>query len=585
MRSRPRGRRRSIDRGKYGPGIQPRKELTPGCRRCKEKRKAPPEAPISRGDSRSRAVTDPVHVPKHLAWEPGDPAFTPDGMCLGTHREVKGRTPMTNGAGKSDSPVVPEKFPNNAGQPVAEGMEGRGLAKGNLPQQNASRTPSREDALSALGRVRQAASKDKKLQFTALLHHIYNLETLRKAYFSLKKEAAPGVDGETWRHYGETLEDNLQDLSHRLQRGAYRAKPVRRAYIDKSDGRKRPLGVPVLEDKLVQRATVEVLNAIYETDFLGFSYGFRPGRSQHNALDALYTGLLTKNVNWVLDVDIRSFFDGLSHAWLVKFVEHRVADRRVVRLIQKWLNAGVLEDGKRTRAEEGTPQGGSASPLLANVYLHYVFDLWAQAWRRKQACGDMIIVRFADDIVVGFQTKADAVRFWAELIERMRKFSLELHPEKTRLLEFGPFAAENRKKRGDGKPETFNFLGFTHICGKNRSKGRFTVLRQTIRKRLQAKLSEVKAELKRRMHDPIPEVGQWLRSVVGGHIRYYGVPTNRAALYTFRFQVGRLWHRTLLRRSQKARVLWDRMRRLNDRWLPPARTFHPYPLRRMGVIT
>jgi len=492
---------------------------------------------------------------------------------------------MMNEHGKSDRPVVPAKSPNKAGQPAAEGTEGSGLTKGNLPQQNASRTPSRTDAPSALERVRQAASKDKEVRFTALLHHIYDLETLRLAYFSLKKDAAPGVDGETWRHYGETLEDNLQDLSHRLKRGAYRAKPVRRAYIDKSDGRKRSLGVPVLEDKLVQPATVEVLNAIYETDFLGFSYGFRPGRSQHNALDALYTGLLTKKVNWVLDVDIRSFFDGLSHEWLVKFVEHRVADRRVVRLIQKWLNAGVLEDGRRTRVEEGTPQGGSASPLLANVYLHYVFDLWAQAWRRKQADGDMIIVRFADDIVVGFQTKADAVRFWAELIERMRKFSLELHPEKTRLLEFGPFAAENRKKRGEGKPETFNFLGFTHICGQKRGNGRFTVLRQTIRKRLQAKLSEVKAELKRRMPDPIPEGGQWLRSVVGGHIRYYGVPTNRAALYTFRFPVGRLWHRTLLRRSQKARVLWDRMRRLIGRWLPPARTCHPYPLRRLGVIT
>ena len=435
---------------------------------------------------------------------------------------------MMNEHGKSDRSVVPAKSPNKAGQPAAEGTEGRGLTKGNLQQQNASRTPSRKDAPSALERVRQAASKDKEVRFTALLHHIYNLETLRMAYFCLKKEAAPGVDGETWRHYGETVEDNLQDLSHRLKRGAYRAKPVRRAYIDKSDGRKRPLGVPVLEDKIVQRATVEVLNAIYETDFLGFSYGFRPGRSQHHALDALYTGLLTKKVNWVLDVDIRSFFDGLSHEWLVKFVEHRVADRRVVRLIQKWLNAGVLEDGRRTRAEEGTPQGGSASPLLANVYLHYVFDLWAQAWRRKRACGDMIIVRFADDIVVGFQTKADAVRFWAELIERMRKFSLELHPEKTRLLEFGPFAAENRKKRGEGKPETFNFLGFTHICGMKRGNGRFTVLRQTIRKRLQAKLSEVKTELKRRMHDPIPEVGQWLRSVVGGHIRYYEcLPTAR----------------------------------------------------------
>src|SRR5271157_4070723 len=423
---------------------------------------------------------------------------------------------MTNGPGKSDRPVVPEKSSNKAGQAVAEEMEGRGLAKGNLPQQNASRTPSRNDAPSALERVRQAARKDKKLRFTALLHHIYNLDTLRMAYFRMKKEAAPGVDGETWRHYGEELERNLQDLSERLKRGAYRAKPVRRVFIPKADGRQRPLGVPALEDKIVQRATVEVLNAIYETDFLDFSYGFRPGRSQHNALDALYTGLLTKKVNWVLDLDIRGFFDALSHEWLVKFVEHRIADRRVVRLIQKWLNAGVLEDGKRIRVEEGTPQGGSASPLLANVYLHYVFDLWVQAWRQKRAHGDVIVVRFADDIVVGFHSKADADQFQAELTERMRKFDLELHPEKTRLLEFGPFAIRDRQRRGEGRPETFNFLGFTHICGKKRSSGRFTVVRQTVRKRLQAKLNEVKAELRRRMHHPIPEVGQWLRSVVDG---------------------------------------------------------------------
>src|SRR6202521_4070794 len=396
---------------------------------------------------------------------------------------------MTNGPGKSDRPAVPEKSPNKAGQPVAEGMEGRGLAKGNLPQQNASRTPSRKDALSALERVRQAAEKDKKLRFTALLHHIYNLEMLRMAYVRLKREAAPGVEGETWRHYGEQLERNLQALSDRLKRGAYRAKPVRRVYILKADGRQRPLGVPALEDKIVQRAAVEVLNAIYETDFLGFSYGFRPGRSQHQALDALYTGLLTRKVNWVLDLDIQGFFDGISHEWLVKFVEHRIADRRVVRLIQKWLIAGVLEDGRRIRVEEGTPQGGSASPLLANVYLHYVFDLWIQAWRRKRAHGDVIVVRFADDIVVGFQVKSDAERFWAELTERMRKFHLELHPNKTRLLEFGPYAINSRQKRGEGKPETFNFLGFTHICGKKRSNGRFTVLRQTIRKRQQAKLS------------------------------------------------------------------------------------------------
>jgi RNA-directed DNA polymerase len=491
---------------------------------------------------------------------------------------------MMKGPGKSDRPVVPEKSPNKAGPPVAEGTEGRGLAKGNQPQQNASRTPSREDALSALERVRQAARNDSKLRFTALLHHIYNLEALRMAYFNLKKEAAPDVDGETWRHYGETLEDNLQDLSHRLKRGAYRAKPVRRVYTPKADGRQRPLGVTALEDKIVQRAAVEVLNAIYETDFLGFSYGFRPGRSQHQALDALYTGLLTRKVNWVLDVDIRGFFDAISHEWLVKFVEHRIADRRVVRLIQKWLNAGVLEDGKRTRVEEGTPQGGSASPLLANVYLHYVFDLWVQVWRQKRAHGDMIIVRFADDIVLGFQEKSDAEQFRVELTERMRKFNLELHPEKTRLLEFGPYAIDHRQWRGEGKSETFNFLGFTHICVKKRSNGRFTVLRQTIRKRLQAKLNAVKAELRRRMHEPIPEQRKWLQAVVRGHVRYYGVPMNAPALSLFRFQVGRLWHRALSRRSQNGRVLWDRMRRLINRWLPLLAVCHR-PLRRMGVIT
>jgi RNA-directed DNA polymerase len=490
-----------------------------------------------------------------------------------------------NGHGKSDRPIVPTKSPNNAGEPAAEEMEGRGLAEGNPQQQNASRTLCRKNAPSALGRVRQAARRDGKMRFTALLHHIYNPDTLRAAYFSLKKEAAPGVDGQTWRHYGETLEENLQNLSERLKRGAYRAKPVRRVFIPKADGRQRPLGVTALEDKLVQRAMVEVLNAIYETDFFGFSYGFRPGRSQHNALDALYTGLLTKKVNWVLDVDIRGFFDAISHEWLVKFIEHRIADKRVVRLIQKWLNAGVLEDGKRIQVEEGTPQGGSASPLLANIYLHYVFDLWVQAWRPTRAKGDVIVVRFADDIVLGFQVKSDAEQFWKELAERFSKFHLELHPEKTRLLEFGPFAAANRRRHGRGKPETFNFLGFTHICAKKRSNGMFTVLRQTIRKRLQAKLSEVKTELKRRMHDPVPEVGKWLRSVVGGHIRYYGVPMNGPALTLFRFEVGWLWHRVLSRRSQNGHVLWDRMRRLIARWLPPPRICHPYPLRRLGVIT
>ena len=525
---------------------------------------------------------------------------------------------MMDGHGKSDRPVVPAKPPNKDGRrgqrgyggpytgtkaetpdtakgtptvtpargnPTTEEVEERGLAKGNPHQQNASRTPGRQGAHSALERVRQAARRDRKLRFTALLHHVYNPELLREAYFRLKREAAPGVDRVTWRQYGEALEENLLALSGRLKRGAYRAKPVRRVFISKADGRQRPLGVTTLEDKVVQRATVEVLNAIYETDFLGFSYGFRPGRSQHNALDALYTGLLTKKVNWVLDADIRGFFDAIDHGWLVKFVEHRIADRRVVRLIQKWLNAGVLENGVRTRSEQGTPQGGSASPLLANVFLHYVFDLWVQQWRLTQARGDVIAVRYADDVVVGFQHKSDAERFWVELAERFSKFALELHPDKTRLIEFGPFAALNRKRRGQGKPETFDFLGFTHICGKKRSNGRFTVLRQTMRVRLQAKLKQVKTELRRRLHAPVPEVGRWLRSVVGGHVRYYGVPMNVRALALFRFQVGWLWYRSLRRRSQKTRLTWKRMRRLIDRWLPPARVCHPYPLRRLGVIT
>jgi group II intron reverse transcriptase/maturase len=464
-------------------------------------------------------------------------------------------------------------------------MEGRGLAEGNTLEQNAPRTQCRKSASSALERVRQAARRDKKLRFTALLHHIYDVDRLRAAYGEIERNAAAGVDGETWRHYGENLEANLLDLSARLKRGAYRAKPVRRVYIPKPDGRQRPLGVTALEDKIVQRAAVEVLNAIYETDFVGFSYGFRPGRSQHNALDALYVGLLTKKVKWVLDADISGFFDAIDRGWLVKFIEHRIADRRVVRLIQKWLNAGVLEDGTWTCSEEGTPQGGSASPLMANIFLHYAFDLWIQKWRQTKASGDVIVVRFADDIILGFQNRSDAERLHTELAERLRQFRLELHPEKTRLIEFGPYAIENRKRAGMRKPETFNFLGFTHICGKKRSNGYFTVLRQTIRKRLQAKLKAVKTELRRRMHDSVPTVGKWLGSVVRGHFQYYGVPMNNPALSIFRFQVGRHWHHILGRRSQNGRIPWERMKRLIDRWLPPVRICHPYPLRRLGVIT
>jgi RNA-directed DNA polymerase len=491
---------------------------------------------------------------------------------------------MTDGRGKSDRPIVPGKLPNNAEEPAAEAVEGRGRTKGNSLGCNALRTQGRDGASSALARVRQAARRDRTQRFTALLHHVYAIERLRTAYFALKRDAAAGIDGETWRHYGENLEVNLLDLSGRLQRGAYRAKPVRRAYIPKADGRQRPLGVPALEDKLVQRAVVEVLNAIYETDFLGFSYGFRPGRSPHHALDALSVGLLTKRVNWVLDADLRGFFDTLDHGWLVRFLEHRVADRRVVRLIQKWLRAGVLEDGTRTHPETGTVQGGSISPLLANLYLHYVFDLWVQRWRTKQAHGDVVVVRFADDFVVGFEHRQDAERFLVALRERLARFALELHPAKTRLIEFGQFADQNRRARGDGKPETFNFLGFTHSCAKKRN-GRFTVLRQTMRSRRQVKLHAVKAALRRRLHRPIPEQGRYLRAVVAGHFHYYGVPMNRPALSAFRAAVGRLWWRVLRRRGGRHPMPWHRMSRYVVRWLPLARICHPYPLVRFGVVT
>jgi group II intron reverse transcriptase/maturase len=465
-------------------------------------------------------------------------------------------------------------------------MEGRERAEGNSPERNALRTQGRESTLSALERVRQAARKDKKQRFTALLHHIYDVERLRTAYLTIKKGAAAGVDGETWEHYGENLEANLQDLSHRLRRGAYRAKPVRRVYIEKvgKPGELRPLGVPALEDKIVQRATAEVLNAIYEQDFLGVSYGFRPERSPHEALDALAVGIGTRRVNWVLDADIRKFYDTLDQGWLVKFIEYRIADQRVVRLIQKWLKAGVLEEGKRVQSEIGTVQGGSISPLLSNIYLHYTLDLWVQRWRRKQARGEVIFVRFADDFVAGFQHRQEAERFLAELRERFARFGLELHADKTRIVEFGRFAEQNRRKRGDDPPETFNFLGFTHSCGKTR-KGHFTVLRQTMRQRWQAKLRALKEELWRRMHTPIREQGAYLRSVLLGHFRYYGVPLNGPALGAFRHAVGYLWRTVLRRRSQGNHMPWRRVRRYIRRWFPPAKVCHPYPLVRLGVLT
>jgi RNA-directed DNA polymerase len=485
--------------------------------------------------------------------------------------------------GKSDSPVVPAKSPNKAARVAAEAAEGRGLAKGNTDGATHPGHRAGSGVPRALDRVREVARGDKDARFTALLHHV-NLERLRAAYWAISPKAAPGVDQVTWAEYGQELEANLADLHERVHSGRYRARPSRRAYIPKADGRQRPLGISSVEDKILQRAVVEVLNAIYEVDFRGFSYGFRPGRGPHDALDALSVGIGRRKVNWVLDADIRDFFTKLDHSWLQRFLEHRIADKRILRLIDKWLAAGVIEDGKWSETMEGAPQGASASPLLANVYLHYVFDLWVDWWRRRYARGDVIVVRFADDAVVGFERERDAQRFLVELRERFARFGLELHPDKTRLIEFGRFADRDRKRRGLGKPETFDFLGFTHMCATMRN-GRFWVRRHTISKRVRAKLAEVKEQLMRRRHQPVPEQGRWLASVVRGHMAYYAVPGNQTTVAAFRTQVTRHWYTALRRRSQRSRLDWRRMNRLATRWLPPIRVTHPFPNDRLHVRT
>ena len=490
-----------------------------------------------------------------------------------------------DGGRKSDAKVVPAKRANKGVSTPAELVEGSAAAKGNLGKQTTHRAQDRASVPHALDRVRLRAKADKGMRFTSLMHHIYAVPMLRMAYYALKKDAASGVDGVTWRAYEADLEINLLDLASRLRRGAYHAKPVRRVFIPKADGRQRPLGVPVLEDKIVQRATVEVLNGIYETDFAGFSYGYRPKRSQHNALDAVYVGLLTKKVNWVLDGDIRSFFDRLDHEWLMHFLAHRIADQRVLRLVRKWLKAGVLVNGRWESSDDGSPQGGSASPLLANVFLHYVFDLWVNSWRKARAHGDVTVVRYADDFIVGFESEKDALRFREELTERLSRFGLELHPEKTRVIEFGSWAGRNRRRRGQRKPETFDFLGFTHICGRKKGNNMFTVVRKTVRQKMTSKLGELKAELKRRMHRPVKEQGAWLQAVILGYDRYYGVPGNWSALLRFRRALERLWWKTLRRRGDRRPLSWTHMTRLFELWFPAVQIHHPYPLNRMGVTT
>jgi len=460
-------------------------------------------------------------------------------------------------------------------------VERRAGTKGNAGWQSTLRTQGRERVTQALDRVRQAARQEKKERFTALFHHI-NTDTLRLAFHALRRKAAPGVDGVTWKDYEADLEPRLEELHGRVRRGAYRPQPSRRTYIPKADGKRRPLAIAALEDKIVQGAAVMVLNAIYEEDFLGFSYGFRPGRGPHDALDALAVGIASRKVNYILDADIRDFFGSVSQEWLIRFVEHRIGDKRIVRLIQKWLKAGILEDGAVTVSDKGTGQGSVASPLLANIYLHYVFDLWAERWRQHEAAGDMIIVRYADDLVMGFEHEADANRFLDAMRARFEEFALQLHPDKTRLLEFGRLAAASREKRGPGKPETFNFLGFTHICAKTR-RGGFLLRRKSRRDRVRAKLKEIKAELRRRMHQAIPEQGQWLRQVVSGYFEYHAVPGNGPSIAAFRFHVIDLWRRTLQRRSQADGTTWQRIARLAKDFLPNPRILHPWPSQRFAV--
>jgi RNA-directed DNA polymerase len=496
--------------------------------------------------------------------------------------EGQGQTFRRQAGQESDSGVVPMKGSNKGGQPTAESLEGRPETKENVREPRMRPTQGGLRMSQGLEGVRQAAKERKQEKFTALLHHL-TIDLLRECFYNIKRSAAAGVDKMTWKAYEQGVEDRLRDLHDRVHRGAYRAQPSRRVFILKSDGRQRPLGVAVLEDKIVQQAVTRILNQIYETDFQGVSYGFRPGRSQHQALDALTVGIERKKVNWILDLDIRGFFDHLNHEQLVQYVEQRIADPRILRLIHKWLKAGVMEGGEWKATEVGTPQGSSISPLLANVYLHYALDLWVVAWRRR-ARGDVIMVRYADDAVLGFENRDEAESLRRELQEQLRKVGLELHPEKTRLIEFGRFAERNRKRRGEGKPETFDFLGFTHMCGRTRTAGRFTVKRKTIGKRMRAKLQEIRQQLRQRMHDAVPETGKWLRSVVQGYFNYHAVPGNGDRMQTFRDAVTRYWWWTLSRRSQKGRIDWERMRRLVRRWIPSVRIMHPYPSVRFDAI-
>ena len=538
-------------------------------------------------DANRKSCTDPTRsenlcMSGSLLHGSSEISSVPGATWSGRAGKVNDRNPAIDADEKSDTPIVPKK-PSNKGMSPAEMVEGRGVAKGNADESPASRTQSRKhDASTGLEGIRETAKRNRKLRFTALLHHV-TPSLLVESFYALRKQAAAGVDGVTWQEYENLLYGRGHELHREIHTGAYRAQPSRRVFIPKADGRLRPLGIAALEDKIVQQAITTVLNAIYEQDFLGFSYGFRQGRGQHDALDALSEGIAGRKVNWILDADIRSFFDEIDHEWMIRFLEHRIADGRVIRLIRKWLTAGVIEGGRRVASMRGTPQGAVISPLLANIYLHHALDQWAHQWRQRHAVGDVILVRYADGSVMGFQYEGEAKRFLAAMRERLSKFKLELHPDKTRLIQFGRYAAERCRKRGAGKPETFDFLGFTHCCGQY-SDG-FKIVRLTVKKRMRATLAAIRETLMRRRHEPIPVVGRWLGRVVKGYFNYYAVPGNMCRLSAFRTEVSRAWRHALMRRSQRHKLQWSRFGRLVKKYLPPCRVVHPLPHERFYVNT
>lgn len=496
--------------------------------------------------------------------------------------KVNDHNPAIYADEKSDTPIVPRKLPNEGVAP-AEAMEGRGVAKGSADENPAARTQCRgKTASMGLEGVREAARRNRKSRFTALLHHI-TPSLLVESFYALRKQAAAGADGVTWHDYESRLYGRVHELHREIHAGTYRARPSRRVHIPKADGKLRPLGIAALEDKIVQQAITTVLSAIYEQDFLGFSYGFRQGRGQHDALDALSEAIAGRKVNWILDADIRSFFDEIDHEWMLRFLEHRIADKRIIRLIRKWLMAGTIEDGRRIASVRGTPQGSVISPLLSNIYLHYVLDLWAHQWRQRHAAGDVILVRYADDSVMGFQYEGEARRFLAAMRARLAKFKLELHPDKTRLIRFGRFAARQCREREARKPETFDFLGFTHCCSKESAN--FHIVRLTIKKRMRASLAVIRETLMRRRHEPVPVVGRWLNRVIKGYLNYHAVPTNMYRLSGFLSEVCRAWRHALLRRSQRHRLSWSRLNRLVRKYVPPCRVVHPFPSERFHVNT